>query len=490
VTPIPGPLIVLLLPLLAAGATYVVRRWTILAAFLAAGTAGALAVLCLRLPLDRSAFVLGQEVSFGRPVVILTREMVLDPAGRIWLAGIFALAAVFYLLAWRIPQGRLFFPFSLAILSLYALITLLHTFSLAVLVFSISVTLAVFILQNRSGASVRGAQRYLLVTLLAVPLLLAAAWLIDQSVLVPDNADMARQAFLPATLGFGLLLAVFPFGTWMPAIAADAPPIATAFVFTAGQAMALFLVLVFLRDAPWALNEPALPVVVQLAGLVMAASGGIMAAAQRDFGRLFGYAALSDMGFLLLAFVAGGSQSQTLVLLHTVNRAVSITLMAAALASIRYRAATDGFSGLGGVAQRLPIATTGLMIGGLALAGFPLTAGLPTRWAVSRAVWSWAQPIFPLAQSTAPGSDPVSGGNWVGIVALVALLASSVGILIGLFRGLSAMLGADPREDVARQPVIASLMILALIGLVIVLGIYPQLFLETVESAAQVFSSF
>ena len=489
-TPIPGPIILLALPLLAAVITYLVRRWTILAAFVAALTAGTLAILCWRLPADRSAFVLGQEVAFGRPVIIVGRTLLLEPAGQAWLAFVLALATVMFLIAWRIPQGRLFFPVSLTILSLYALVSLLQTFSLAVLAFAISVTLAVFIIQTSWHGSVRGAQRYLLVTLLSVPLLLAAAWLVDQRILSPENAEIARQALLPAVLGFGLLLAVFPFGTWMPALAADAPPIVTAFIFTAGQAMAIYLVLTFLHNAPWLLGEPNMPAVVQLAGLVMAASGGLMAAVQRDLGRLLGYAALSDLGYLLLAFVSAGSQGLSLTLLYLVSRSISIMLMATALAVIRARVGTDSLGGLRGAARRLPIAALGLTIGGLALAGFPLTAGFPIHWAVSRAIWNLAQPLSTVTEGAAATIDAIAGRRWMEWVVLATLLLSSAGIIVGLLRGLSAMLGADPREEMKRQPVIVSLMILGLAGLVIVLGIYPQLFLEPVLRAADAFTLF
>lgn len=489
-TPFPGPILLLALPLLAAGVTYLLRRWAILASFVATATAGTLAILCLRLPLDRSAFVLRQEVAFGRPVVILGRDLVLDPASQLWLAFIFALAAAFYLFAWRIPQGRSFFSVSLAILSLYALVALLQTFSLMVLVFAISATLAVFIIQRESRASIRGAQRYLLVTLLAVPLLLAAAWLSEQSGLGLDTTQIARQALLPAALGFGLLLAVFPFGTWMPALAADAPPIVTAFIFTAGQAMALFLVLAFVRDVPGLMKDATMSTVIQLSGLVMAASAGLLAAVQRDVGRLFGFAALSDLGFLLLAFAEGGSQGQTLALLHMTNRALAITLMAAALAIIRHRTGTDNLARLQGVARRLPVATMGLVLGGLALAGFPFTAGFPTHWAVSRQVWNWAQPLSTLAQDTASGTGATSSGQWVAVVVLLGLVASSVGIIIGLLRGLSAMLGAETREDVDGQPIVASLMVLVLAGLVILLGFYPQIFLGPILNAVDILSLF
>jgi formate hydrogenlyase subunit 3/multisubunit Na+/H+ antiporter MnhD subunit len=359
-----------------------------------------------------------------------------------------------------------------------------------VLVFAISVTLTVFIIQGGQPTGVRGAQRYLIVTLLSVPFLLAAAWLVDQSLLVPENAEMIRSALLPVGMGFALLLAAFPFGTWMPAVAADAPPIVTAFVFTAGQAMALFLGLVFLRDTPFSLSDPAILAGLQLVGLVMAAAGGVMAAVQRDFGRLFGYAALSDLGFVLLALGSGGSQGLAQALLHTANRAVAITLLAASLSILRHRATTDHFARLQGIARRVPIATMGLMLGGLALAGIPFTAGFPTHWAISRSVWSWIQPLSPLLQDTVAGVDSVPGQEWVWVLTVIALLASSIGITIGLLRGLSAMLGTAARDDVARQPLRASLMVLALAALATVLALYPQLLLEPVQSAVEALSLF
>ncbi len=459
--PIPGPMLLLVLLLLAAGTTYLVRRLASLAALLASATTAILAFLSLRLPLDRSAFVLGQEVAFGRPVVVLGQSLQLNPGGQLWLAFIFALVTVLFLIAWRVSQGRSFFSFGLAILALYVLLILLEVYALAVLVFAISVTLAVFIIQGGQLTSVQGAQRYLLVSLLAVPPLLAATWLMDAR-----DAEATQRALLPAALGFGLLLAAFPFGTWMPAVAADAPPIVTAFVFTAGQAMALYLTLSFLRDNPVIVNDVAAAAVIQLMGLVMAVSGGIMAAVQRDFGRLFGYAALSNLGVLLMAMVVGGSQSVTLTLLHAVGRSVAITLMASALAILRHRATTDHFDSLHGLARRLPLTTAGLMLGGLALAGFPLTAGFPLHWAVYRAV---------------------AGEQWLWTL---LLMASSAGIIIGLVRGLNAMRGADLRREVAGQPVVASLMVVALAALTIVLGLYPQLLLESVSGAAQVFFLF
>ncbi len=461
-----GPMLLFVLPLLAAGVTYILRRWTFIAAFIAAAAAGISAFLCLRFPLDQVTEILGQEVNFGLSREVFGQTLQLEPSGQLWLAFIFGTAALFYLLAWRISQGRSFYPFSLAIIALYVLVIVLESFSLSVLVYAIGVTLTVFVIQGGQLASVRGAQRYLVASLLAVPLLLAAAWLMDPARSTPQDAETIRRVLLPAALGFGLLLGAFPFGTWMPALAAETMPVVTAFVFTAGQAMALFLTLVFFDANPLLLSDGVTPSVIQIAGLVMAVAGGIMAAVQRDFGRLFGYAVMSDMGILLLALVSTGSQSVTLVLLHVISRGMSITLIAAALSILRHRATTDSFADLSGVARRLPAATLGLALGVLALAGFPLTAGFPIRWAVYRAV---------------------SGEEMVRALFLVV---SSAGIVIGLLRGLSAMQGGEPRDEIARQPLLASLFVLALAALVIILGITPQLFLEPASKAAQTFALF
>jgi formate hydrogenlyase subunit 3/multisubunit Na+/H+ antiporter MnhD subunit len=456
----------LALPLSAAVITYLMRRWSVLAALVAAATTATLAFLCLRLPLDGPGFVLEQEVAFGRPVVILSQNLQLEPAGQQWLAFIFLLSTFLFLSAWPISQGRSFFPFGLVILTLYALVILLPTFSLAMLIFGVSATLTVFILQAGQLGSIRGAQRYLLVSLLAVPLLLAAAWMVEPSLAGSMNAETARRAVVPVALGFGLLLAAFPFGTWMPAVAAEAPPIVTAFVFTAGQAMALFLALSFLGENPWLLADPVTATMLQLSGLVMCVSGGVMAGVQRDFGRWFGYAALSDLGVLLLALGRAGSQAVILALLHMVARSIPIALMALALAIVRHRATTDRFQGLQGMARKLPLATAGLMLGGLALAGFPLTSGFPAHWAVYRSLaseqWPWT----------------------------LLLLVSSAGIIVGLLRGLNAMLGADARREVAGQPIVASLLLLLLVALTIALGLYPQVLLEPVQNTAQAFSLF
>jgi multicomponent Na+:H+ antiporter subunit D len=193
----------------------------------------------------------------------------------------------------------------------------------------------------------------------------------------------------------------------------------------------------------------------------MAVAGGVVAAVQRDWGRVLGYAALSSLGFVLLAFGLGGSRGLTLSLLSGISHALGITLMAAGLAIVRNWASTDRFASLGGVVRRLPVATLGLVLGGLALAGFPLTSGFPTHWAVIRAV---------------SGSEVL----WA-----LLLFVSSIGIVIGVLRGMNRMFGSEYRGEIARPPLLASAMVLLLACLVVAMGLYPQLLLEPVSEVVE-----
>jgi hypothetical protein len=52
------------------------------------------------------------------------------------------------------------------------------------------------------------------------------------------------------------------------------------------------------------------------------------------------------------------------------------------------------------------------------------------------------------------------------------------------------MLGTADRDDIARQPLVASLMILVLAALATGLALYPQLLLEPVQDAVAALSLF
>jgi multicomponent Na+:H+ antiporter subunit D len=348
----------------------------------------------------------------------------------------------------------------LVILSLLSAAVLIQHFLFAVLFLWIANLVVVFIIQgDRQG---RGALRYLVMVSLAVLPLLVTPWLIDHQAVNPDNLALLRYATVLLSMGFAILLAVVPFHGWISAVTADALPVVAAFVLTVTNAVVLLLVLNLLQSYSWLSEDPQVFGLLRLGGLLMAVVGGLLAFAQRDFGRLLGYAVLSDMGCTLVALGVASPAALTAALLQVAHRSAGLMLTAMGLAVVRYRVGSDSFADLAGVARRLPLSTVGLVLGGLSLAGMPLTAGFPSRWAIYR--------LF---------SSPD--------LALVLLL-SGAGVALGYLRGLSTLLSPSTEPKVKREPFIASLIILGMIILCLWLGLCPQWFLPPIQRVVEIFS--
>jgi len=459
---IAGPPLLILLPLALAPVVLLLRRWALLAAFLASAAALVMAGLCLGLPLDQPVSVLGWQVALGQPLRVLGREFALGLAGSLVLGFLWLTTAVAFLFAWRISQGSLFFALGLVILSLLSAAVMIRHFLFAVLFLWVANLVIVFIVQGEQQGLRRGALRYLVMVSLAVPPLLIAPWLIDLHAVNPDNPALLRHAAVLLGIGFAILLAVVPFHGWVSALAADAPPLVTAFVLTATNAVVLLLMLNLLQSHSWLSEDPQVFRLLRLGGVLMAVVGGLLALVQRDFGRLLGYAVLSDMGCALLALGVASPAGLTAALLQVAHRSVGLMLAAMGLAAVRHHVGSGDFDSLSGMARRLSLSTAGLVLGGLSLAGMPLTAGFPSRWAIYRLL---------------PGHR----------LALVLLLSGGA-VALGYLRGLSALLGSPTESQVKREPLIASLIILGMVVLCLGLGIFPQWLLSSVQRVVESFS--
>jgi formate hydrogenlyase subunit 3/multisubunit Na+/H+ antiporter MnhD subunit len=224
-----------------------------------------------------------------------------------------------------------------------------------------------------------------------------------------------------------------------------------------------------LVDFPWLVDSGQLVNAIIIAGVATAFVGGLMASVQRGFSELMGCAALYDLGCTLAVLGLGGPTAVLTILVGLVVRAVAFTLIAASASAIRLRTVSDGFAEVRGVAQQMPVATIGLVLGGLTLAGAPFTAGFAPHWQLLRS----------LAEV-----DP--GG-------LVLLTLAGLGVAIGYLRGFRAALlpgeaigknGPDtrPRLRFALQEPPGGLgLISLLVAIAILLGLFPAVLIEPLQ---------
>ena len=441
------PLWLVILPIAATPLVYLIRRWGV-AAHLAALAALLTGLLAWSLPPTN-------------PIRLLGRPFLLDPLTQYALALLLVMTAILFLVAWRLPQGWSFFPLSLILLGLLATVGMARHLGITALVMALAVAGAVFIIQGGQPGSTRAAWRFLMMMSLALPFFLLAAWRVDLYREDAKNAIYLGQAAFFLALGMSVWLAAVPLHGWLTAVGAEAPPVVAAFVLTAFPMLALVTLLHVLTEAAWFTWLAQAGRLLLLAGLISAATGGLLAAAQRGLRPLLGYAALFDLGCLLVALATRGSSSALAFYAGLTTRALGLALTGAATAAIRLAVGEDTFVRLRGMARYMPLATIALLVGGFTLAGLPLTASFLPRWLL----------FHDLAQA-----DP----RWVWL-----LVAGGVGVAFGYLRGLNAMLatpaGSVSRANPPRPDRLATAILVALGLLALALGLFPQALLQMAQ---------
>lgn len=441
------PLWLVILPIAATPLVYLTRRWGI-GAHLAALVALLTGLLVWSLPPTN-------------PIRLLGRPFLLDPLTQYALVLIFVTTAILFLVAWRLPQGWSFFPLGLVLLGLFAVVGMSRHLGITALVAALATVGTAIAIQGGQSGSTRAAWRFLLMMFLALPFFLLTAWRVDLYREDAKNVIYLGQAAFLLGVGMTIWLAAVPMHGWLTAVGAQAPPVVAAFVLTAFPLLALVTLLHTLTEATWFIWLAQAGDLLLLAGLISAAIGGALAAVQRGLRPLLGYAALFDLGCLLVALATQATGGGLAFYTGLATRALGLALTGAATATIGLAVEDDSLAGLRGAARHMPLATVALAAGGFSLAGLPLTAGFLPRWLL----------FGGLAQA-----DP----RWVWL-----LVAAGVGVAIGYLRSLNAMLAAPveatDRSDPPRPDRLATAILVALGLLTLALGLFPQPLLQAAQ---------
>jgi multicomponent Na+:H+ antiporter subunit D len=467
----PAPVLFVGLPLLAAPIAYLLRRARAASVVVTTLVALLLAGLALWLPLDRPV----AGLTFSSTLNILGRVMELEPGDRLALALISAQAAVLFLASSVARPGQFFQAAGLANLGLLAAALFVRPFLFAAFFLEMSAAVSVLMLaapvvEGGPAFGGRGALRYLVYATLGLPFILLTGWLVEASALSPgDPAFLARATWL-LLFGFGVLLAVVPFHSWMPAVAARSSPFAVAYVFSVLRLALVFLLLTFLDTYPWLRQNPQVYRLLTVVGGGMALAGALFTFGQRNFGRVMGYVMLVDIGAVLLGIGLGTRAGVESALVTLVVRGLGLPLWAMGLARLRQAAGADTFEAVAGLGRRMPMAAAAVVVGLLSVAGFPLTVGFVGRWVL----------LWPLVQ--------------IHPTAAFFVLAGIVSLGLVVARGLAALITPVPTpaafSDLPRESRRAITLYAAGLVALLVLGLFPQWLLPAVTGAAGIFLRF
>jgi len=428
------------LPLAALPFVYLLRRQALIAALLASAVLAVIAWWLVNNPVTNIDL-------FGRELFLSRIAQLLLVALAIWLI----LAFIF---AWRISQGWTLFPVLLLVYSLITGALLFKELVVRVLLLKVAWLVMILLVQGGTKGTTRAATRLLILAVLAVPPFLLAATLITQRVYQPESAETLTSIIVLALgMGFALMLAIIPFHAWLPQVVEDGPPLVAAWLVAGMGGSYLIILFDLLGRYQWLAENEQVQRILFTGGLLLAIGGALLIVTEQHLGRLWSYAVLVDLGYILLGFSFGSRPGMLAALLLIISRLISLLLAGAALATIRHHATTLYFDQLAGIGPKLPLSMFAFAIGGLAMLGAPLTVGFPGHWAVLR--------LMVQAHS-----------GWT-----IALVGTSLLGSVGFLRAFAVMMNRVDQSklmNVEPEPRLATFMLVTLAALSIFLGLAPQ----------------
>jgi NADH-quinone oxidoreductase subunit M len=181
-------------------------------------------------------------------------------------------------------------------------------------------------------------------------------------------------AFAAFFTAFAVKVPMFPVHTWLPDAHVEAPTagsiILAGILIKMGAYGFLRFSLPFFPDAAIAWT-PA----IMILSVIAIIYGAYMAFAQSDFKKLIAYSSVSHMGFVTLGIFALNSQGLEGGILQMLNHGVSTGALFLAVGVIYERTHTRLIADYGGIAARVPVYATFLLIITLSSIGLPGTNG-------------------------------------------------------------------------------------------------------------------
>ncbi len=274
------------------------------------------------------------------------------------------------------------------------------------------------------------------------------------------SAAFQGMVFLCLFVGFGVKIPMVPFHTWLPDAHVQAP--------TAGSVL---LAGVLLKMGGYGLLRVAVTILpggleeyywlLAIIGVISIVYGAFLCLAQDDLKRLVAYSSVSHMGFVLLGIATmteiGMAGAVFQMFAHGVISGALFMLCGSAL----HATGTRKISELGGIAKKMPIFAALTMAGFLASLGLPGMAGF-------------------IAEITVFMGTFEAFGWWI----LIPLISVALTAGYYLFAMQRAFFGPFNEKlgklhDIHRYEIIP---LAILIGVAILFGVFPSLFLDPINT--------
>lgn len=196
--------------------------------------------------------------------------------------------------------------------------------------------------------------------------------------LLPFGSMAVLLAVALLLVGFGFKMSAAPFQMWVPDVYEGAPTPMVAFLSVASKAAAFALVLRVFYIGFDALHGDWWVLLAGLAALSMTI-GNLVAIAQQNIKRLFGYSTIAHAGYILvgvaaIATVGGDTFGPSSVLFYLAAYTAANLTALFAIVCIGNRINSDAIADYAGMLRRAPFLAIALALALIALIGVPPTS--------------------------------------------------------------------------------------------------------------------
>ncbi|MBM7844845.1 proton-conducting transporter membrane subunit [Herpetosiphon giganteus] len=473
-------LLMFCLPLVMAVVCFALRQQQGLVQILAIGTTILLGWVIWQVPVDQ-------------PISIVGVSMTVRAINRLFLLAVAGSFCITFIVATRVAHGENFVVIGLIIFSLinaaltidvqspFLITLLLLATGLAIILAQVDLPIGTTTLLR--GRAIGSGLRYLVMMLLA-GVLLALCFVLADLENTPDRlstTSLARPLLALLVVGISLRLAIIPFHSWLPDLLEDSPPLVGILIGMINLAALLFLVSAFqFLLAPGLLTlDPGRLRLVRFVALGSAIGGSLLAIHERpSLRRFLAMLLISDSGMMLFGVVSS-TTGLTGALFQAFNQLVLSVVLWTAVALLERPEPTRAAAGDGWLRRR-PWASGVFICGVLALLGIPPFNGFASRTLLYQ------------------GAAEEGRGYLVALLIATMLGAYAFALVLRdhfLGRAPAALpeedltdfrgLGLPPPPPQRTEPLGATTVAVALLGICLLIGLYPPLVLDPIIEAVR-----
>ena len=249
---------------------------------------------------------------------------------------------------------------------------------------------------------------------------------IDEINLATKNA-LTVTAFLTLLVGSFTKAGAFPFHTWVPDYAKDAPASSSAYMPASLDKLLGIYFLARICNYMFVPNQW-LTLTLLIVGVITIITAVLMALIQHNYKRLLGFHAVSQVGYMIVGFGLGTIIGVVAGLFHMLNNVLYKTGLFLVSGNVEKQTGKNDIDDLSGLSKAMPVTFICALIFALSISGIPPFNGFASKWMIYQGIIEFGQ-----------GSG-IANQLWIIWLGLAVLgsaltLASFVKFISGIFLG-------------------------------------------------------